>query len=81
MNALISFAENLVKELSVNKNKTDLSTVVSLKKGIGVLRAITDYNKTLLDLQGLTIEDVSRHDKDIVTHKRKPIRVHGKSSK
>ncbi|MBI2063910.1 MAG: UDP-glucose/GDP-mannose dehydrogenase family protein [Candidatus Yanofskybacteria bacterium] len=75
MNALISFAENLVKELSVNKNKTDLSTVVSLKKGIGVLRAITDYNKTLLDLQGLTIEDVSRHDKDIVTNKRKPIRV------
>ncbi|MBI2062889.1 MAG: UDP-glucose/GDP-mannose dehydrogenase family protein [Candidatus Yanofskybacteria bacterium] len=73
MNALISFAESLVKDLS--KNKKNLDLVTSLKKGVAVLRAVTDYNKSILNLQGLTIEDVSRHDKEIITLKRKPIRV------
>ncbi len=72
MNALISFAENLAKDLSGNKVNT--SAVASLKKGIEVLSAITEYNKTLLSLQGLTVEDVSRHDKEIVMNKRKSIR-------
>lgn len=76
MNALIGFADGLAEDLSKNKNKTDPGLVMSLKRGIGVLKAIADYNKTLLNWQGLTIEDVSRHDKDIVVRKRKPIRIH-----
>ncbi len=79
MNALVSFAENLAEDLSKNKNKGDRDIVVSLRSGIEVLKAITNYNDTLLNLQGLTIEDVSRHDKEIVIKKRKPIRNHGKT--
>lgn len=75
MNALISFAENLVKDLSKIKSKTNPGFIFSLKKGIGVLKAIADYNNALLNWQGLTIEDVSKHDKEIVVQKRKPIRV------
>lgn len=76
MAALINFAENLVSDLSASKSKTDSGFVVSLKKGIGVLKVIADYNDTLLKWQGLTIEDVSRHDKDIIVSKRKAIRIH-----
>lgn len=79
MDALISFAENLAGNLSKNKNKTNSGLILSLKKGIGVLKAIMDYNNALLDWQGLTIEDVSKHDKEIVIQKRKPIRIHAKT--
>lgn len=75
MNALISFAQSLVEKLSGNKSKVDPDLVLSLKKGIEVLKTVTDYNKTLLDWQGLTIDDVSRHDKEIIVNKRKLIRI------
>lgn len=75
MNALIKFAESLVSELSVKKNKVDPGIAESLKMGARVLKAVVDYNKHLLGWQGLTIEDVSRHDKDIIINKHKPIRV------
>src|SRR3989344_4221336 len=78
MNALISFAENLANNLSKSNGKTNINFIATLKRGIGVLKAIADYNKTLLNWQGLTIDDVSRHDKDVVVQKRKPIRIHGK---
>lgn len=74
MNALISFAEDLAGNLSGNKNKTNSGLVPSLKKGISVLKAIADYNNALLDWQGLTMADVSRHDKDVVVKKGKKIR-------
>lgn len=76
MNALIGFAEGLVKDLSAKKDKITAGITISLKKGIGVLKAVSDYNHALLKWQGLTVEDVSKHDKEIVIKKRKPIRIH-----
>jgi len=76
MAALISSVDGLIENLSQSKNKIDGGLAASLKSGTKVLKAMVDYNKTLLNWQGLTINDVSRHDKDIVTQKRKPIRKH-----
>jgi UDPglucose 6-dehydrogenase len=83
MSALIKFAENLTSELSGGrgKDKADTGLIKSLKKGIEVLKAAVAYNKTILEWQGLTMEDVSRHDKEVIVNKRKPIRTHGKSPK
>jgi len=74
MNAFIKFAENLTDKLSKGKRAKDPGFIRSLKKGIGVLKAVVDYNKTLLSWQGLTIDDVSRHNKEVVINERKPIR-------
>lgn len=74
MNALINFSENLVKDLSKIK-KPDAGLIASLSRGVKVLKAAVDYNKTLLNWQGLTVEDISRHDKEVIINKRKPIRV------
>lgn len=76
MKALIKFSESLINELAGKKRKTDAGLIRSLKKGLEVLKAVETYNKTLLAWQGLTIEEVSRHSKEIVTNKRKQIRVH-----
>lgn len=83
ISALIKFAENLTAELSGGggKDKADIGLIKSLKKGIEVLKAAVAYNKTILEWQGLTVEDVSRHDREVVVNKRKPIRIHGKSPK
>ncbi len=74
MNAFIKFAENLAGELSGGKKTNNAGLIKSLKKGIEVLKAVVAYNETLLGWQGLTIEDVSRHDKEVVVNKRKLIR-------
>ncbi len=81
MNALTKFAEDLTAKLSGGKNKANAGLVESLKKGIEVLKAVVAYNKTVLGWQRLTIEDVSRHDRDIIVNKRRPIRIYGKNSK
>ena len=73
MAAFTKFAEQLVADLSKNK-KPDGGLIQNMKKGIGVLRAMQDYNKTLLGWQGLTVAEVSRHDKELVVNKRKKIR-------
>lgn len=73
MNALISFIESLLADLlGIKKNNPGL--LVSLAGGVKVLKAIVNYNKTLLKWQGLTLEDVSAHNKDAVLKKRKNIR-------
>ncbi|MBI2670050.1 MAG: UDP-glucose/GDP-mannose dehydrogenase family protein [Candidatus Yanofskybacteria bacterium] len=77
MAAFIKFGEKLIDDL-VKDKKTDDGHSKTLKKGIAVLQSIHDYNKALLAWQGLTIEDVSRHDREIVTQKVKPIRTHAK---
>lgn len=73
MAAFIKFGEKLVSYISTGK-KSDPGLTKTLKKGLAVLQSVHDYNKTLLSWQGLTLEDVSRHDKEIVVQKRKPIR-------
>lgn len=84
MNAMISFAESLSDRLSKNKKtphlrasagQADAGLVMSLRAGVKVLKAIVGYNNSLLAWQGLTIGDISRHDKDIITRKRKYIRT------
>ena len=73
MNAFISFAGELAEKLE--KRKFDKEFLKVFKKGIAVLQTIRDYNKELLKHQGLTAEEVSRHNKEIITEKRKKIRI------
>lgn len=72
MAAFISFAETVAQQLG--KNKTDPSFMKVLNKGIGVLKAVEGYNVELLKAQGLTVDDVSKHNKEIIIQKRKEIR-------
>lgn len=74
MNAFVAFAEKLLNNVSRVKSRVDAGLVRSLKKGVGVLRAIVAYNEALIDWQGLSMADVSRHDKEVVISKRKKIR-------
>lgn len=74
MAAFISFADSLSKDLEKNK-KIDKNFLKVFKKGVVVLKTIQDYNVELLKAQNLTVEDVSKHDKEIVVQKRKKIRV------
>lgn len=73
MSAFISFANDLYDELKKQKGKEDFLKV--FKKGIVILESIRDYNKELLRHQGLTVEEVARHNKEIITEKRKKIRI------
>lgn len=78
MDAFIHFGDELVKFLkkAPKKQKIDSGLIKSLKRGLAVLRAVRDYNEELLKWQGLTMDDVRRHDKEVVTKKRKPIRTY-----
>ena len=71
-NAFISFAKSLSRELEKNKSQKDF--LKTLNKGISVLEAALDYNVELLKWQGLTVEDVSKHNKEVIVQKRKEIR-------
>lgn len=73
MNAFIAFAESLEKE-AVKKRKLNKEHLKILRDGTAVLKAVRRYNETLVKAQGLTMEDVSKHDKEIIVQKRKKIR-------
>lgn len=81
MDAFISFGDNLVKSLekAPKKLKIDPGLIKSLKRGFDIFKAVRAYNEELLKWQGLTIDDVKRHDKEVVIKKRKPIRNHFKN--
>src|SRR3989344_5585395 len=70
MAAFISFADSLAGQLK----KADPVFVKVLKKGIAVLKAAEDYNVELLKAQGLNVDDVSKHNTEIILQKRKGIR-------
>ena len=72
MAAFTKFTEELLRQVSKDKTQVEFAKV--LRKGIAVLRALQDYNSELLKAQNLTIEDVSKHNKEIIMQKRKPIR-------
>ena len=74
MNAFIAFGESLEKD-AVKKKLLDKNHLKVLQMGLAVLKAVRDYNKTLIESQGLSMEDVSRHNKEIITQKRKKIRA------
>ena len=73
MNAFIAFGETLESE-AVKKKLLDKNHLKILQGGLAVLKAIRDYNKALIESQGLTMEDVAKHDKEIIVRKRKKIR-------
>lgn len=73
MSAFIFFVNDLYDELK--KQKANEVFLKVFKRGIAVLETIRDYNKELLKHQGLTVDEVSRHNKEIITEKRKKIRV------
>ena len=54
--------------------KADPAFMKVLKKGIDVLKAAEGYNVELLKAQGLNIDDVSKHNTEIILKKRKEIR-------
>lgn len=74
MAAFIVFADRLAGDLA-KKKTTDKAFLATLRKGLGVLKAVQDYNVELLKWQNLTVEDVSLHTKEIVVQKRQKIRV------
>lgn len=73
MAAFIVFAERLADEL-VKRRGVDGKFMAVFRRGIGILKAVHAYNQELLKLQGLTLNEVSRHDQDIIVKKRKKIR-------
>jgi len=73
MKAFMKFIEKLIEDLSKIK-KVDQGLIKSLKAGLKVLKSVEDYNKTLLAWQGLRLSDVSKHNKEIIIKKRKPVR-------
>lgn len=75
MAAFISFIKNTTKDLESSRKKVDPGLIKSLKSGVKVLESIHQYNKELLKWQGLTIEEMSKHDKEIIVQKRKNIRT------
>jgi len=82
MDAFIKWGEELIKSLekAPKSVKVDPGLIKSLKKGIKALQAIKEYNEQLLKWQGLDIEDVKKHDKEVVIKKRKPIRRKNKNT-
>ena len=73
MNAFIAFAEELEKD-SIKKKLLNGEHLKVLQSGIAVLKAVRKYNQTLVKAQGLSMDDVSRHSKEIIAQKRKKIR-------
>lgn len=74
MNAFIAFAETLEKD-AVSKKLLDKEHLKILQGGIAVLKAVRNYNKTLVVSQGLSMEDVAKHNTQIILQKKKKIRV------
>ena len=62
--AFIVFAEKLHKKLS-EKNKEERELKALVKAGINFLTSMRNYNIQLLKSQGLTYEEVSRHDAEL----------------
>ena len=73
MNAFIAFGETLEKD-AIKKKLLNKEHLKVLQRGLAVLKAIRDYNETLVFAQGLNMEDVARHNKEIIVQKRKTIR-------
>ncbi len=59
--ALIAHGEKRLKNLKC----FDAKKKRAFFRAIGVLKAVWDYNKALLESQGLTIEEVSSHDDEL----------------
>lgn len=66
LKAFTEFCGSLVKPFKVSENKRFFGL-------LKFLESVWDYNSRLLGVQNLTVEDVSKHDKEIILAKRKRI--------
>lgn len=73
MNAFIAFGEALERD-AIKKKLLDRNHLKVLQMGLAVLKAVRDYNKILVESQGLSMDDVAKHNKEIIMKKRKKIR-------
>lgn len=73
MNAFIAFGKTLERD-AIKKKLLDKEHLQILRGGLAVLKAVRNYNETLVLAQGLNMEDVARHNKDIIVQKRRKIR-------
>ena len=80
MDAFIVFSDDLIKSIEKmpKKLKVDPASIKCLKKGIAVMKSVRAYNEELLKAQGLSMDDVKKHDKEIVVKKKKSIRKSAK---
>jgi len=70
--AFIAFYEKIIKDFHHDVKAHGYLGV--LQAGLDLLKSAYAYNEQLLRAQGLSIEDVSQHDKQIVLDKRRPVR-------
>lgn len=75
MNAFIKFGDDLIKKLSKKSSGTDPNFVKNFKNGINVLRSLAIYNEGLIKWQGLSMDDVSKHNGQEILKKRRKVRV------
>lgn len=74
MEAFIKTGEDLKKNLAKDK-KVSPGLIKNLAAGMAALKAVCEYNKTLLEWQGLKPSDLNKHVDDIIVKKRKRIRA------
>lgn len=75
MKALIAFIDSLASRIEKIKSNDMKQLGQSLRMGNLVLKSVQAYNVNLLEWQNLTLEEVSVHNKELITKKRKKIRV------
>lgn len=71
--ACIRFFDELIKNLEAHPS-VSVQRVRTLRAGLLFLRAAYTYNEVLLSEQGLTIPEVSAHNKDLILKKRRLVR-------
>lgn len=77
--AFIAFAKKLEKKLSA-KDKEEKRLKKLVERGVKFLEAMRNYNVELLKTQGLTVKNVSRHDKEL-EEKLKNLKIQPKAEK
>ena len=65
LDAFIARGDELIAELKKKKDKKSRDLAALLSKGFAVFKAIRSYNETLLTSQGLSVRQISTHEKDI----------------
>lgn len=58
--ALIAYGRGILKKIPAGSDK------ILFQKGLKIMEAMRNYNNTLLASQGLTLENVSRHDAELL---------------
>ncbi|MEK7480688.1 MAG: hypothetical protein AAB604_01120 [Patescibacteria group bacterium] len=65
LDAFIAQSETLLTQILKKKDTESRNLATLLQKGLAVFKAVRSYNEALLKSQGLSVRQVSTHDKDI----------------